>query len=88
MRMRMWLCATGFAGNWFNECILLPLIEHMPCVRPSRSHTHVVFVFAAVSNFHLHLVSHGSDLSIASLLSYTVFCEGHSDSPLEKKESN
>lgn len=44
MRMRMWLCATGFAGNWLNECILLPLIEHMPRIRSSRSHTQVVIV--------------------------------------------
>lgn len=44
MKMRMWLCATGFASNWFNECIPLPLIEHMPCVPSSRSHIHVVFV--------------------------------------------
>lgn len=43
MKMRMWLCTTGFASNWFNECVLLPLIEHMPRV-PSSSPTRVVFV--------------------------------------------
>lgn len=77
MRMRMWLCTTGFAGNWFNECILLPLIEHMPRVRSSRSYTHVVFVFScSLANFRYRLVSQRVGLSAAFSPSYTVFHEG------------
>lgn len=36
----MWLRATRFAGNCYNECILFPLIKSMPGVHPSSIHTH------------------------------------------------
>ena len=88
MRMRMWLRATGFAGNWFNECILLPLIEHMPCVHSSRSHTHVVIVSScSLAKFRYHLVSQRGDVSTVSWSSYTVSSEGQTDSSIEERKA-
>lgn len=83
--MRMWLCAIGFAGNCFNECILLPLIEHMPCVHSSRSHEcYFCFSLGRLTNFCHHTVSGRGDPSAASCLAQ-IFYEGHTESPLKTR---
>lgn len=52
MEMRMCLCAVGFASNWLNECILLLVIEQMPCVPSLRRRAHVTYVSSAsLANF-------------------------------------
>lgn len=54
IKITMWLRATGFASNCYNECILFPLIKSMPGVHPSSIHTNThthVFVSLHRGNF-------------------------------------
>lgn len=81
MKMRMWLHATGFVSNWYNECILLPLIECMPRDPSSRSDT------STHTHTHVRLLSQPRWLLLLQTQEFLLFCEGHADSPLEKKEA-
>lgn len=67
MKMRLWLCAAGFASNWFNECILLPLIEHMPHVPPQGVAYMLSFPLAVSKTFSL-VSSHKREISLCLAL--------------------